>query len=290
MKLKVIYTLIGVYLLLLLWAPHPSAGMSSPSFWVPAQILDGGGSQNSSESFRHIGTVSQTTPIGFSNSGSFYNYAGFIPQISTSRQLPLSEECSEDGSWALDIEGIKGKVGSEVLIPIRIQSAPNAVTSLGFGVSYDAIVLEYTGFEKGDLVTAFTMVDVSSSGPGKVKVAGFDTGNGFSQGKNGYVLYLKFKVIGGQENECYPLQLETLKDHVANFSKTGGCFCISSPCNGDLNDDGEITPLDALTAFKCYLGTGPCSDCTDVNQDGEVTPLDALCLFKKFLGQSSCLD
>jgi len=65
---------------------------------------------------------------------------------------------------------------------------------------------------------------------------------------------------------------------------------IHQSCNGDVNNDGSITPSDALAIFKCYLGTGPCSDCADVNQDGNVTPSDALCLFKKYLGQTSCLD
>lgn len=61
-------------------------------------------------------------------------------------------------------------------------------------------------------------------------------------------------------------------------------------CNGDLNGDDSVTPSDALIAFKCYLGSGPCTSCTDVTKDGDVTPSDALCLFKKYLGATSCLD
>jgi spore coat protein CotH len=60
--------------------------------------------------------------------------------------------------------------------------------------------------------------------------------------------------------------------------------------NGDLNEDGTITPADALVAFRCYLGSDTCPDGADVNKDGSVTPADALCLFKKYLGQPSCLD
>jgi len=61
-------------------------------------------------------------------------------------------------------------------------------------------------------------------------------------------------------------------------------------CNGDLNGDKKITPVDALIAFKCYTKADSCPDCADVNQDGEVTPGDALCLFNKYLGKPSCLD
>jgi hypothetical protein len=60
--------------------------------------------------------------------------------------------------------------------------------------------------------------------------------------------------------------------------------------SGDLNRDGAVTPSDALSAFRCYLGAADCPAGADVNKDGIVTPADALCIFKKYLGQSSCLD
>ncbi|MEW5804453.1 MAG: alpha-2-macroglobulin family protein [bacterium] len=61
-------------------------------------------------------------------------------------------------------------------------------------------------------------------------------------------------------------------------------------CSADLTGDGQITPADALYAFRCYLGYGPCPGCADVNRDGMFSPADALCLFQKFLGQPSCLS
>ena len=109
-------------------------------------------------------------------------------------------------------------------------------------------------------------------------------------GTSGYLIWLKFMVKGGLENECYPINLNYLEDDLASFSGTGGCFCLTRHCNGDLNGDNKVTPADALKAFKCYLGTESCPDCADVTGDGKVTPSDALCLFKKYLGQSSCLD
>ncbi|MEW6380387.1 MAG: META domain-containing protein [bacterium] len=63
----------------------------------------------------------------------------------------------------------------------------------------------------------------------------------------------------------------------------------SAVCNGDLNNDGDITPADALIAFKCYFAS-ECAECADINQDGGITPADALCLFRKYLGLTSCLD
>jgi len=102
------------------------------------------------------------------------------------------------------------------------------------------------------------------------------------------------KYTARQANDCndadariHPGATEQCGDDIdtdCDGQTSNGC------CNGDLNSDGAITPQDALTAFRCYLGTSPCSLCDDVNQDGQVTPSDALCLFRKFLGQSSCLD
>ena len=74
-------------------------------------------------------------------------------------------------------------------------------------------------------------------------------------------------------------------------------FYSSSICDGDVNGDGEITPVDALCAFETYLEICPtscdipCEDiCCDVTQDGDCTPADALEIFREYLGLPSCLD
>ncbi|MEW5802863.1 MAG: cohesin domain-containing protein, partial [bacterium] len=207
--------------------------------------------------------------------------------VSTITVQPIA--CEEDESGELDIEGTTGKMGKEVVIPVRIQSALGTVSAFGFEVTYKPSVLEYTGYERGNLVTSFPMFEVNSIGSGRLIVGGFSAVQGISQGASGTVVLLKFMVKGGMEGGCYPLMLENLTDDLAQFFPTPGCICINS-CNGDLNGDGKITPKDALIAFQCYLGSGPCDDCTDVNGDGKTTPSDALCLFKKYLGQPSCLD
>jgi hypothetical protein len=108
MKSKTIYTfctictLIGVSIFILLWAwiPPSLAGMSSLSFSVPAQVLDGGGSLSSSAGFRHLGAVGQSTPIGVSKSSSFVNQAGFIPQLAAAAPVPSCKcgDANNDGS------------------------------------------------------------------------------------------------------------------------------------------------------------------------------------------------
>ncbi|MFH0900612.1 MAG: trypsin-like peptidase domain-containing protein, partial [Pseudomonadota bacterium] len=74
-----------------------------------------------------------------------------------------------------------------------------------------------------------------------------------------------------------------------NLQAWDGC---SPDCgfDGDLNRDGELTPQDALVAFRCYLDQTRCPSYADVNGDGSVTPGDAQCIFRAYLEQPSCLD
>ncbi|MEW6382033.1 MAG: MopE-related protein [bacterium] len=199
--------------------------------------------------------------------------------------------CVEQESGTLDIEGAQGSMGDEITVPVRIHSAPSAVYSFGFDVTYDPDILEFLSWERGDLVKSFKMFEVNTVVPGRQRIGGLDTGSGMPKGASGYLVKLKFKVKGGQEQKCYPLTVDKLIDGFANFSSTGGCCCVKiNNCNGDLNHDGNVSPLDALIVFKCFLKLDTCPDCVDVNRDGSVTPLDALCLFKKYLGQPSCFD
>ncbi|MEW5800720.1 MAG: right-handed parallel beta-helix repeat-containing protein [bacterium] len=196
--------------------------------------------------------------------------------------------CEENDLGTLDIERSNGRIGQEVTIPVRIQSASNEVNSFGFEVTYDPAVLEYIEVERGDLTSSFETVEVHPIDWNRLRVGGYTDEHQIPRGASGRLVWLKFMVIGGQNNSCYPLQLENLEDHLVEFSSTGGCFCIK--CDEDLNEDGSVTPGDALIAFRCYLGSGSCSDCADVDDNGKVTPLDALCIFRKFLGKPSCLD
>ncbi|MEW5800942.1 MAG: cohesin domain-containing protein [bacterium] len=197
--------------------------------------------------------------------------------------------CTEDESGTLDIEGAQGKAGDEIEIPVRLQAAPHSVSALGFEITYNPSVLEYSGNQRGDLVSSFTLFDVNPAGSGRLRAGGLTTGESIPQGTSGCVAVLKFKVKGGMEGGCYPVALENLRDDLTQLSSSQGCFCIRS-CSGDLNGDGFVTPTDSLIVFQCFLNQGPCSDCTDVNQDGTTSPADALCLFQHFLGSSSCLN
>jgi N-acetylneuraminic acid mutarotase len=67
-------------------------------------------------------------------------------------------------------------------------------------------------------------------------------------------------------------------------------YSFSPQCGCDINEDREVTPIDALCAFQKYLvicptACGSCEDiCCDVNMDEDCTPADALEIFKEYLG------
>jgi len=133
----------------------------------------------------------------------------------------------EDDSGQIDIEGKGGRIGQEVLIPIRIQTAPQTINSFGFMVTYPADILEYAGYERGELVAKFPMFDVINLSSGNLRIGGMDYGQGITKGTSGYLVRLRFKVKGEKEG-CYPLELTNLVDDLAKFSKSGGYFCLDN--------------------------------------------------------------
>lgn len=201
--------------------------------------------------------------------------------------------CSEDDSGELDIVGIAGAPGGTVTVPIRIQSAPNGVFSVGFEVTFNSTILNYTGHSRGGLVSDFDFFDCNVPGdkPDVVRCGGFKSTGGIAQGASGDVVYLSFDVIDCEKGLNYTLDLQELKDDIVSWSTSLGCFQCGCDC--DVNGDGDVTPQDALCAFQKYLGIdptacGPIEDiCCDVNLDDDCTPADALEIFREYLGMES---
>ena len=200
--------------------------------------------------------------------------------------------CEEDDSGSLDIEGKSGGPGATVIVPVRIQNAPDQVASFGFEMTYNTAILQYVGNSRGECVTDFDQFGVHEREPGLLVIGGFEAGDAvIPAGANCVVVNLEFTVVGGEPGEVYPLgNLQNLVDDIAGWSNSGACF----KCGGcDVNGDGDVTPQDALCAFQKYLGIDP-TDCgpadqifCDVNGDGQCTPADALEIFKCYLGMET---
>ncbi len=200
----------------------------------------------------------------------------------------------EDDSSALYVVDQRGIAGSLIKIPVRIQSAPNDVSSLGFEITVPD-TLTYNSFEWGDLIGNFDYFDCSTPLDGIVRCGGFKSTGGISEGASGGVVELLFEI----DAECggvYQLELQNLADDISDWSTVSGEFdCTSCAC--DLSKDGDVTPADGLCAFQKYLlidptDCGPIEDiCCDVNQDDACTPLDSLEIYKKYQGiDSVCPD
>lgn len=188
-------------------------------------------------------------------------------------------EISGQVSGSLEIKGAKGRLEQDILIGVKIKNTAGQISSFGFQVTYDAGVLEYTGFESGELLSSFLFLNVNPVGSGCLKVGGLTSLGGIPQDANGYLVWLKFTVRGGQKGGLYPIQLKELRDHLACFSSSHGSFVYL--CPEDLNGDENVTLDDVALAFHCYLESGLCADYFDLNHDGEVTPLDALQIYQR---------
>ena len=203
-----------------------------------------------------------------------------------------NNSCVEDDSGQLDVGAGVGSSGGLVRIPVRINNAPNDVSAFGFDLVFDPAILTYKSFDRGSLTEDFEMFNVNVISEGVLRCAGMQN-DGIHVNASGTVLFAEFEVNNAEPET--QLSLQSLKDNMAEWTVSTGC--LSNGCNGDINADGEITPMDALNTFEKYLQICPTSSnldcenvCGDVNKDGETTPADTLCIFRYYLGQPNCLD
>ena len=201
--------------------------------------------------------------------------------------------CIEDTTGQIDIAPSKARYGETVNVPVKINNAPNEVSAFGFDITYDPKILTYKDFTKGTLIENFDYFDVYLISDGLLRCGGFTDDNAIAKDGSGNLVCLNFDVA---ENAAKSkVELTALEDDISTWTASSGCF--SPGCTGDINQDGKITPQDALCAFEKYMGICPtscnipCADvCADVNYDNDVTPADALCIFNKYLGKTSCLE
>jgi PKD repeat protein len=202
------------------------------------------------------------------------------------------DTCVEDSSGQLDVAGGIGATGGLVKIPVRINDAPNDVSAFGFEIIYDPEMLAFKSFEKGALAEDLDFFNAQLIEDGLLRCGGVKN-KGILKGASGSIVLVQFEIK--QTEPATKLSLKGLTDDMTNWTTSSGCF--QSGCNGDINADGEITPMDALNTFEKYLSICPTSSnldcssiCSDVNKDGDTTPADTLCIFQYYLGLPNCLD
>jgi hypothetical protein len=197
----------------------------------------------------------------------------------------------------LDVGDSRASGGGVVSIPVLMQGALNDVDALGFDVFYNPNVLQFTGmFTRGPLVANWSFVDVSEISPGRVRVGGFTVIDTILAGEDGTVVTLEFNVVCsncavGDTSEIFVMMLV---DDLAGWPACPGTFTFGCPHCGDVDLSQQITPTDALLAFRHYLQFLVLEGCAleqaDVNGNGEVTSADALEIFKEFLQKPNSID
>jgi PKD repeat protein len=233
--------------------------------------------------------------IGSVNFG--YSVSDGITAVSAQISIEVTgtnvvETCIEDNSGQLDVSGGIGAIGGLVNIPVRINNAPNDVSAFGFELVYDPLMLSFKSFEKGALAEDLDFFNAQLIEEGILRFGGVKN-KGILKGASGSIVFVQFEIL--QTEPATKLFLQSLTDEMARWTTSQGCF--QSGCNGDINADGEITPMDALNTFEKYLSICPTSSnldcdsiCSDVNKDGDTTPADTLCIFQYYLGLPNCLD
>lgn len=268
--------------------------------------------QNDSDKFPFWGEFSQThvyiidfeglgAPISLNYHDCFYgdNTGSLTVEIFQPETLPC-QAC--EITAGLVAQTAQGLPGTAITIPIEVRNAPNAADALGFELTYDPAKLAFTGCDfAGTLLAAWDQKDCNTPSSGIVRVGAFTTGTPIAAGATGNLVRVAFEVLTCIEEEEMALPLQSLVDDVTTWGTCSGCFtCNDTPCDGDVNGDGSITPGDALLDFQCFLGTPECTPEIlvralvhgDITQNGSITPADALCEFRQFLGlppEQDCL-
>ena len=91
--------------------------------------------------------------------------------------------------------------------------------------------------------------------------------------------------------------LQDMSNNASSFPMGYVLLGALEPCvnDGDVNDDLDLTPEDALISFQIYLQlidpiySEECA--ADCNGDGAVSPADGLCIFRHYMaGECQCVD
>ncbi|MFZ5564566.1 MAG: PQQ-binding-like beta-propeller repeat protein [Thermodesulfobacteriota bacterium] len=226
--------------------------------------------------------------------------------------------CMEDDSGAIDIMGqaacVTGPPDETYLrVPIRIQNAKkpepvddgDEMDAIGFEVTYDPAVLEPAEtpfdvngnpelvFEPDGLLAELWFVESNVVFPGVIRIGAVSVDNPIGPETEGILGYLVFRALSTEPTQLNIYNLVGHYEDVPTWPVSGGCII---PSNGDLNFDGQITPVDALGAYQkaldvCPTCVGDClSTLCDVDNDCQCTAADANCMLLFYVELESCLD
>jgi hypothetical protein len=167
-----------------------------------------------------------------------------------------------------------------VQIPIDIVNA-SLVGNMDIKVSYDPSVLQGINVTKGSL-TAGSLFD-SNIVDGTISIAFVDSA-GISG--DGSLAVMQFKVVGKSGDSSELIATVSANKVQAGEAMTikvkNGLFTVedADKMKGDCNGDGDVDADDALMALQMSVGKIEVNLVADMNDDGQVTSLDAAEIMK----------
>jgi hypothetical protein len=193
-----------------------------------------------------------------------------------------------------DATGFCNATHDTVTIDLVVEGNPGPIKAAGTDIVFDPSILALIHCERGDLTAGWAFFGCNTLAPGHVRIGGFDE-VALPAGTNGTFARLTFV-----SNCCDSLGLMTsvcptnpVDDFLPLALVCGQFDCQQFLPDGDVNDDGFITPADASCALDIYLngGSGDNLACagpgwairSDVNCDEQTTPEDARLIFDCWL-------
>jgi len=108
------------------------------------------------------------------------------------------------------------EIGKDAVFVIKINNAPNDISSFGFDLQFNSDLFVYQGFERGELITnGFSFFNLNKLSSDNLRVAGIEPGNNILvKGSSGVLLKIVFNVISRAKTV---VRLENLKDDIRNW-------------------------------------------------------------------------
>jgi hypothetical protein len=198
----------------------------------------------------------------------------------------------DNGTIALVLTPAQTTSGMFVEAAVQISSNPDPVTTFGLDFVYNANWFNYEGEETGTLTSNWA-ITVDASTAGRLKITGIG-GTSIPVSSSGSLLVINLQVrcLSNTVPTISTLRLENYTDDLLDEFLPLPCASNFTfyPCArlGDVNNDDNITPGDAQSAFEIYLGKLAPTLCRNMTSDGNcslgTTPGDAQDIFEHYLG------
>ncbi len=177
-----------------------------------------------------------------------------------------------DGA-TLKVGSVQANAGDTITVPVTLEKV--SLATLSYTLAYDSSKLKFVSIDD----IAFDMYEINTATNGKIVV--FATNN--ADAVTDVVANVTFEVIATED--CTTNIGVTIKeaynsdDKAVEMNTASGSVEVITYTLGDLNDDGNVTAIDARWVLQIAAGNKTATEkemkAADVNGDGKVTAIDA---------------